>query len=357
VKGGSSKWWSALAVTMAASACGGATRKEVPSRIDASGDFEGGVDGGDVPDLEPDIEPGDAGTVSDAEIPKLDFGDIGKPALVSNRFQFTEGPVWDPAQQVLFFTDIDGDTLYRFTPPDAFDAVLTHSGRANGLAIDAQGRLLVAGFGARNVWRFAGAEAETLADDYQGSKLNSPDDLVARSDGTIYFTDPTYGIDGTNGPAGTAELGFMGVFRLAPGGDLHLEDATSNSPNGASLSPDEHTLYVSFTSTSEVAAFDVATEGSLANKRTFASGLSIPDGMTIDRGGNLYVAVLRGVAVIAPTGALLGTIALAQWPSNCAFGGPDQKTLFITARNLAGAKAGALYRIDDMPIAGVAGQP
>jgi gluconolactonase len=278
--------------------------------------------------------------------------------LIANQFSFTEGPVWDSAQQALLFTDIDGDKLYRFTEPNAFEVLLASSGIANGLAIDSRGRLLVAGFGARNVWRMNETTVEVLVDSYRGLKLNSPDDLVARGDGTIYFTDPTYGIDGTNGPAGQEELGFMGVFRLTPDGTLSLEDASRDDPNGASLSPDEHTLFVSFTSTGEVTAFDVAADGSLGGKRTFAAGLAIPDGMTVDRGGNVYVAVFNGIAVVAPDGTLLGTIAVPQWASNCAFGGVDQKTLFITARNAVGAnKEGALYRIDDMPIAGVAGQP
>jgi len=349
VTGADSKWW--LLVVVAIHACGGATRREPPEALDAGSDVIGEDGVADVGEV-------DDGTSADVEIPKLDFGAIGKPVLVANRFQFTEGPVWDPAQQALFFTDIDGDKLYRFTEPDAFEVVLASSGVANGLAIDPSGHLLVAGFGARNVWRARGLEAEVLADSYRGMKLNSPDDLVARSDGTIYFTDPTYGIDGTNGPAGKGELGFMGVFRVAPDGALFLEDASRNDPNGVSLSPDERSLFVSYTSTSEVTAFDVAADGSLGGKRMFASGLSIPDGMTVDRGGNVYVAVLTGVAVLAPSGALLGTIAVPQWASNCAFGGVDQRTLFITARNIVGAnKAGALYRIDHMPVAGIPGQP
>jgi gluconolactonase len=336
---------------MGISACSGKTRSDTASTSDAANAL--GVDG----EL-PEGGPVDDAASADVEVPPLDFGAIGKPTLVANQFSFTEGPVWDTVQQALFFTDIDGDKLYRFTEPNAFEVVRDNSGRANGLAIDSQGRLLVAGFAARSVWRMNGSDVEVLAESYGGLKLNSPDDLVSRADGTIYFTDPTYGIDGTNGPAGKQELGFMGVFRLTPDGTLVLEDASRNNPNGVSLSPDEHTLFVSYTSTSGVTAFDVAADGALTGRRTFAAGLSIPDGMTVDRGGNLYVAVRNGIAVLASDGALLGTIAVPQWASNCAFGGVDQKTLFITARNTGGTnKAGALYRIDDMPIAGVAGQP
>lgn len=342
--------WLALSIA----ACGGSTHKEQPPVSDPAA-----VDGGDT-STSPDGEGGDGETTADAEDgdpPKLDFGAIGKPVLVANRFSFTEGPVWDPVRNVLFFTDIDGSKVYRLTPPDQFEVVIDGAGAPNGLALDRSGRLLVAGFGARNVWRWREPEIDVLADNYQGAKLNSPDDLVVRADGTVYFTDPTYGIDGTNGPKGGAELDFMGVFRIAPDGAIFLEDATKSDPNGASLSPDERTLFVSYTSASEVDAFDIAADGSLSGKRPFASGLQVPDGMTIDRGGNVYIAVLGGITVLGPDGALLGKIAVPQWPANCAFGGVDQKTLFITARNAAGAKAGALYRIDDMPIAGVAGQP
>ena len=181
---------------------------------------------------------------------------------------------------------------------------------------------------------------------------------MPRSDGTIYFTDPTYGIDGTNGPAGTQELGYMGVFRLTPDGALYLEDATNDSPNGASLSPDERTLYVSYTSTSQVAAFDVTpmdrSPTSECSREVSRFRTARPSTAAVtSRGGAARDRRDRS------RGALLGTIALPQWPSNCAFGGPDQKTLFITARNLGtgAARGGALYRIDSMPIAGVPGQP
>jgi gluconolactonase len=354
---------------MAVSACGGATRSEPPEPLDAAEEIAIVADGGEVPEVEtvddatfPDVEASsaispDAVDSVDSAVPKLDFGAIGKPVLVRDGFTFPEGPIWDPARQALFFTDIDGDKLYRYEPPSTFDVVLDKTGFANGLAIDNAGRLLVAGFGARNVWRMSGTDIEPIADNFQGLKLNSPDDLVARSDGTIYFTDPTYGIDGTNGPTGKQELDFMGVFRVAPSGALFLEDSTVNNPNGLSLSPDEKTLFVSYTTKSEVIAFDIAQDGSLGGRRSFARGLVIPDGMTIDSGGNVYVAIYSGIAVLAPNGALLGTIPVPLWASNCAFGGADQRTLFITARSAVGNRTGALYRIDDMPIAGVAGQP
>jgi hypothetical protein len=151
VMGDIARWWPALAVTILTGACGGSTRAESSSSLDASDDLLG-VDDGGAPDIAPGEAPDD--TPDDVVIPDLDFGSIGKPVLITNQFLFTEGPVWDPSQQVLFFADIDGDTIHRFTPPGAFDIAFASSGHANGLAIDAQGRLLVAGFGARMYgWR------------------------------------------------------------------------------------------------------------------------------------------------------------------------------------------------------------
>jgi len=290
------------------------------------------------------------------------LSDIGMPVQISGQFLFTEGPVWDPAKQVLYFTDINANTIYRLTLPNTFDAVVNPSQNANGLGLDPQGNLIAAGFVSRSVWRLAGSNMQTLAASYQGMKLNSPDDIIARSDGVIYFTDPVFGIDGSQGfPRQTQELTEQGVYRLATDGTLHVEDQTMSAPNGVELSPDERTLYVSYTSTAQVYAFAVAADGSLSDKKLFASGVSIADSMCVDAAGNVYVASLRGIAVLGPDGANLGTIAMSQVPTNAAFGGPDQKTLFITARTaLIGtptAGNASLYRIDNMPIPGLPGRP
>lgn len=294
--------------------------------------------------------------------PPLDFSAIGTPVEISSQFLFTEGPVWDPRQQVLYFTDINGDTVYRLTLPDTVEPVLTPSQNPDGLALDPHGDVIVAGFASRSVWRLVGSSMLTIASSYQGKQLNSPDDLIARSDGAIYFTDPTFGISGGMGlPQQTAELDFQGVYRVTADGAVHLEDQTTSGPNGVVLSPDEHTLYVSYTATGEIAEFDIAADGSLANKTQFASGVIIADSMCVDAAGNLYVAALSGIVVLDSQGTNLGTIALnGEVPTNCTFGGSDQRTFFITARtSLTGtptAGNSSLYRIDDMPIPGIPGR-
>ena len=167
-----------------------------------------------------------------------------------------------------------------------------------------------------------------IASAYDGTPLNSPNDVAVRSDGNIYFTDPPYGID-----EGDRELSFNGVFRVAPGGTLtaEWEGALSTRPNGVALSPDEAVLYVSDT-TGPVRAYDVATDGSLSAERVFASGVSNGDGLCMDQDGNLFVTAATGVVAFAPDGSSWGTIAVPQAPANCTFGGADRKTMYITAR-------------------------
>ncbi|MGB3052604.1 MAG: SMP-30/gluconolactonase/LRE family protein, partial [Polyangiales bacterium] len=170
-----------------------------------------------------------------------------------------------------------------------------------------------------------------------GDPLNSPNDIAVRSDETIYFTDPPFGIN----PATEQVLEFNGVFRVAPDGELtaEWEGAKSTRPNGLVLSPDERLLYVA-DSTAGVMVFDVNADGSLTNERAFIETLPTADGMAIDTGGNLFVSTNTGVQVFDPSGDLWGTIEVpdGRVPANCAFGGADARTLYITARE-------ALYRV------------
>jgi gluconolactonase len=293
--------------------------------------------------------------------PPLDFASIGTPVSISSQFLFTEGPVWDPAKQALFFTDINADTVYRLTLPATFDVVLKPMQKADGLGLDPQGSLIAAGFVSRSVWRLAGTAMQTIASSFQGKKLNSPDDIVARSDGVIYFTDPVFGINGSQGlTAQTQELGFQGVYRVTTDGTVHLEDQTTSGPNGVEFSPDETTVYVSYTSAGQIHQFAVGADGALSGKTLFAGNVAVADSMCVDAAGDVYVAILGGIAVLSPTGTRLGTISMSQVPTNCAFGGPQQNTLFITARtSLSGAPApgnASIYRIDNMPIPGIPGR-
>jgi gluconolactonase len=195
---------------------------------------------------------------------------------------------------------------------------------------------------------------------FEGQPLNAPNDLTARSDGVIYFTDPNFGNETEGFPAETRPLAdAQGVYRLDKDGTLHVEDVTAVAPNGVNLSPDEKTLYVSYTLDGSVAKFDVATDGSLADKQSFITGVVLPDGMCVDAGGNVYVGTAQGLAIYDAAGNAIGTISPTRPAvTNCAFGGPDQRTLFITAYAHLTPSAGdaGLFKIDEMPIPGMAGR-
>ncbi len=336
----------------------------MPSGRDDAGSMPTSGSGGD----------GGSGT---GPIKPLNFPDIGKPVLVSDQFYFTEGPVWDPKQSVLYFTDINAQqngttgAIYRLTLPSTIDVFLQPDGNADGLGLDPNGNIIAAGFASRSVWRYSGGTRQTLgactspatSTCYSGQEVNTPDDVTARSDGVIYFTDPTFGSGGQGLPSQTLPLsGMQGVYRLTRDGVVHREDTTAAGPNGVNLSPDEKILYVAYTLGNTVAKFNVAADGSLSGKQTFTSA-SLADSMCVDAGGNLYVGAQSGLAVFSPAAKALGTISVAgQIVTNCAFGGPDQKTLFITSRaqsTLVGtpvARDSSLYKIDNMPVPGIPGQ-
>jgi sugar lactone lactonase YvrE len=269
-------------------------------------------------------------------------------------FRFLEGPVWIDTSGdkpgFLLFSDIPANTIYQWQPrmgegEDRTGAVVSYlapSGHSNGLLLDREGRLLVCQHDRRLV-RFdtvsSDAEPRVLAEKFEAKPLNSPNDLDIRRDGTVYFTDPPYGL----GRGAKGDLGFNGVYRLSPDGRLSLASKDLKIPNGIVLSPDETRLYVADQGPGEIRVFDVGPDGTLGNNRLFAKGNM--DGMKVDREGNLYGAGRGGVWVFNPEGAKLGVIAVEQEPANLCFGGDDRKTLFITART-------GLYRVP-MKVAGV----
>jgi gluconolactonase len=173
---------------------------------------------------------------------------------------------------------------------------------------------------------------EPLAESYKGKRLNSPNDLTVADDGTIYFTDPPYGVDEE-----TRELDFSGVYRLDPDGSLTLLTREFSRPNGIVLSPDESTLYVNDTESDVIRAYDVTEEGGIANGRVFAEmegeKPGNADGMKVDADGNLYSTGPGGIWIYAPSGERLDRIPVPKAPTNVAFGGPDHTTLFITAQD------------------------
>ena len=256
----------------------------------------------------------------------------GKPEKVAEGFQFTEGPVWSP-EGFLLFSDIPAGKQYKWTAPGKCDVWREPSGHSNGLTFDLQGRLLACEHGNRRVARIdADKNAVTVVDRYQGKRLNSPNDIVVRSGGTIFFTDPPYGVK----PPDTRDLDYQGVFAVRPDGEVKLLVADFDRPNGLCFSPDEKILYINDTQARVVRAFDCAADATLTNDRVFARADSPdkggPDGMKCDAEGNIWTTGPGGVWVFAAGGEFLGRVVLPEQPANLAFGGADAKTLFFTAR-------------------------
>ena len=252
---------------------------------------------------------------------------------IATGFSFTEGPAWHP-DGYLLFSDIPGNTIYKWLPDGRVETFRSPSGHANGLTFDRHGRLIACEHSNRRVSRTElDGTIVTLVSEYNGSRLNSPNDAVVKSDGGVYFTD-LYGSGvGLGIPTGIQELPFNGVYRLSPDGEtLELLEADIHTPNGLAFSPDKRVLYVADIMNSTVYAFDVQPDGLLANRRVFTHLSGYPDGMTVDMRGNLYVTdSMLGVQVYDSEGIHLGDIVTPEPPANCAFGGADNRTLFITA--------------------------
>ena len=264
--------------------------------------------------------------------------DSAKLEKVAGDFQFIEGPIWHP-DGFLLFSDIPANTIYKFASNRQVEIFRRPSGKANGNTLDKENRLITAEHENRRVSRTEkDGKVIALADRYEGKKLNSPNDLVVKSDGSIYFTDPPYGITKEQ-----EELGFYGVYRLAPDGKLTLLVKDLVLPNGIAFSPDEQKLYVNNSEAGYIAVFDVKPDGTVTNQRVFAelkdaSQSGVPDGLKVDVEGNVYSAGPGGVWILSPSGKLLGKISVPETATNLAWGEKDYKTLYIT-----GSKS--LYRI------------
>jgi gluconolactonase len=260
----------------------------------------------------------------------------GDPEKLATGFDFTEGPVWIP-DGYLLFSDIPADRIYKWTPlsgPEGQVEVWREpSGNSNGLTMDLQGCLIACEHGNRRVSRTGpDGSVSVLADRYQGGRLNSPNDVVVKSDGAIYFTDPPYGIEPDE-----REQPCNGVYRITPDGRLELLVDDFDRPNGLAFSPDESVLYIDDSPRRHVRAFDMRSDGTLANSRVIA-GMDhpqpgSPDGMKIDVDGHLYVAGATGVWVFEPDGTNLGVLVTPERPANLAWGDDDHKGLYVTARS------------------------
>ncbi len=255
----------------------------------------------------------------------------GDPELLDTGFEFTEGPLW-MEDLGLLFSDIPADKIYKWTEEGGTEIWRDGSDNANGLAQDMEGRLIACEHGTRSVSR-TGSDGRVIAiaSEYQGGRLNSPNDVVTHSSGQIYFTDPPYGIEEAD-----REQPVNGVYRITLDGSVVLLADDFTRPNGLAFSPDESTLYIDDSGKRHVRVFDVLPGGDISNSRIFADmdhpQPGSPDGMKVDVEGNIYVAGATGLWVFEPDGNLLGVIVTPERPSNCAWGDEDRQTLYITAR-------------------------
>jgi len=255
---------------------------------------------------------------------------------------WAEGPVYVLADESVIWSDVRRNVVHRWTEADGVTDLYRPSDFANGHTLDHDGRVLVCEHGPRRVARYEpDGSRTTVVDRYAGHRLNSPNDLVVASDGAIWFTDPPYGIlDDNEGYKADSELGGCFVFRFdRETGELTKATDFLIHPNGLAFSPDERTLYVSDTSIARVeganhhiAAFDVVDRRRLERPRVFhvmETGLS--DGFRVDVEGNIWTSAGDGIHVLDPDAVELGRIVLPEQASNCTFGGPDGRRLFITA--------------------------
>jgi gluconolactonase len=251
-----------------------------------------------------------------------------------------EGPVWKDGLGLLF-SDIARSRIYQWSPiTDSTTSYLYPSSNSNGLTFNAQGLLILTQMQFRRVSRQESNGTITpLASTFRGKKFNCPNDLVVKSDGSIFFTDPDYNV-----PAGQSkELNFKGIYRISPSGNVQLLDSVFNEPNGICFSPDESKLYVN--DVSKIYVWDVINDSTITGKKLFYTiSAGGTDGMKTDTAGNIFCTGLTGVWIISPSGEYLDKIATPRNPSNCAWGDADRKTLYITTGN-GSAGSGFVYRI------------
>ena len=291
----------------------------------------------------------------DARLDKLVPKDA-KLEKLGDGYTWTEGPVWNRKENYLLFSDIPANAIMKwkagagmnlFLKPSGYTGSAPFTGRepgSNGLTYDAGGHLVLCEHGDRRVARLERDGAKTtLADRYEGKRLNSPNDLAFKSNGDLYFTDPAYGLPKTfDDPQ--RELPFCGVYRLSKDGKVTLLTKDLKAPNGIAFSPDEKHLYVSDSAQGLWMVYEVKADGTLASGRVFFDAKpwtqtrkGAPDGLKVDKRGNLFASGPEGIYVFAPDGTHLGTIETGVPTANCAWG-DDGSTLYVTANT-------AVYRI------------
>lgn len=269
-------------------------------------------------------------------------------------FGFTEGPVWIPGDHALLFSDVPGNRMHRWRPGwREAEVYRAPSGWSNGLTLDAAGRVIACEHGGRRVSRGrydAAGETETMAGAWDGLPLNSPNDVVVHSSGSIFFTDPAYGCVARRTPPfgapGQAQhLPFQGVYRIDPDGSLHLIDRDGfEQPNGLAFSPDERVLYVGDSQARVIWRYEMRDDRSPGPRTLFVdqrgdSRFGSPDGMKVDADGRLWTTGAGGVSVHTAAGERLGVLQVAEHAANITFGGEGFSTLYLTART-------SVYRVE-----------
>lgn len=268
---------------------------------------------------------------AEEERPLID--EDAEPEVISSGHQFTEGPYWHP-DGYLLFSDIPANRVYRWEPGEESEVYLEPSGNSNGIQADVDGSIVLTQHAGRLSRLTADGELETIVDNYQGNRLNSPNDLTVHSNGTIYFTDPPFGVDEED-----RELDFSGVYKLSPEGELTLIYDEFDYPNGIILSPDEDLLYVNDSEIGDITVFDVDANGDVSSPRRFASvgnrdDGGAADGMVIDMDGRVYSTGPSGLSVFDSDGNHLEDIGFEQSISNMEWSGEEEGLLYITSRDL-----------------------
>jgi gluconolactonase len=262
--------------------------------------------------------------------------------LLHTGLRWAEGPVWFADAECLLVSDVPSNRIVRWVEGQGASVYREPSGKANGNTRDRQGRLITCESGGRRVVRTELDGTRTvLADHAQGKRLNSPNDVVVRSDDTVWFTDPDYGIlSDYTGEKAASEIGACHVYRIDPRtGQVAMVCGDMVKPNGLAFSPDERVLYVADSGAShdvdgphEIVAFDVTGDGALRGRRVFAVvEPGVPDGLRVDVDGNVWTSAADGVLCLTPDGELIGKIRVPETVTNLTFGGPKRNRLFITA--------------------------
>lgn len=274
--------------------------------------------------------------------------------LTDEKFTWSEGPVWVDELDALLFSDVPENIIYKWDEAKGLSVYLTPSGTngqdvspneagSNGLTLDNQGRLVLAQHGNRQVSRMKAPltdprpEYTALADKYRGKKLNSPNDVIFDKAGNMYFTDPPYGLKDQD-QSGDKELNFNGVYKMDTGGDLSVITTQLSRPNGLAFSPDENILYVANSDPEKAIwmAYELSEQGGVKGRLFFDAThmvkekKGLPDGLRVDKNGNLFATGPGGVLVLSPEGEHLGTIETGVATANCEFG-EGGKTLYMTA--------------------------